>query len=344
MQRFIILFSILMSAVAMNVPGACAQNFRLGSPLIVPPPLPELPIYQFMPDGHITYFKDGDNYQMYWAGEPSYRSCGADIFHQQNARAVLFKGEKGSYDNGGAWLYSVFHQIGAAQKSALISFYHAEDHEFAGDPDSHFIAWKSVALATSPDNGKTWAKQGQIISSARPKPDAPTWGGNGDFCVVRDEKNARWICFYQEHFLCMAVSSDKQARPGTWRKYYSGAFAQSGFTEPGLGGRNSPIPSLQNVPGGNPSVHWNTFLQRWVIVWQQWERGNLWMASSKNLTDWTQPKLLLAAQGDEKLWYPTVIGESDVVAGKNAMLCYARFKNAVLSEREFLVRPIEFSK
>jgi hypothetical protein len=315
-----------------------AQNFRLGQPVVVPPPQPELPNYRFMPDGHVTIFKAGDSYQMYWAGEPSYRSRGADVFHQHGAQAVLFKGEKGSYDNGGAWLYSVFPQIGGKQKSALIGFYHAEDHEFSGDPASHFIAWKSVALATSSDNGKSWEKRGQIISSARAKPEMPQWGGNGDFCVVRDEKNARWICFYQEHFLCMATSHDDGARPGTWRKFYNGDFS-----EPGLGGRNSPIPVLQSVPGGNPSVHWNTFLRRWIMVWQQWEHGKLWISSSRNLTDWTKPKLLLAQDG-EKLWYPTIIGESDVVAGENALLCYARFKDAALSEREFLARPIQFSR
>ncbi len=334
MRHFFILIFLFMC-----VTTSFAQSFRLGEPTVVPQPQPQLSNYQFMPDGHITFFKDGAGFQMYWAGEPSYRSHGADLLHQQSAQSVLFKGEKGAPDNGGAWLYSVFPEVRAKEKGALIGFYHAEDHEFVGDSSSHFIAWKSVALATSNDNGKNWKKRGQIISSANAKPKAPTWGGNGEFCVVRDEKNARWVCFYQEHFLCMAVSYDDQARPGTWRKLYNGEFC-----EPGLGGRNSPIPDLQKVPGGNPSVHWNTFLQRWIMVWQQWEVGKLWISQSQNLTEWTKPKILLAPQDDRKLWYPTIIGQSDVVAGKSALLCYARFKNAALSEREFLVRPIDFSK
>lgn len=319
-------------------PPSHAQDFSLGTPSVVPPPESGLPIYQFCPDGHTPYLKDGNQFQMYWAGSTSYRTQGDDLFQMGAARPVLSPGVKGSFDNGGAWLYSVLRR----NKNALIGFYHAEDHEFKGDPTSKFTAWKSVALTSSDDNGRTWRKIGQILTSSQQKPDMPSWGGNGDFCVVRDQKNRRWVCYYQEHFLCMAISMDAQARPGTWKKYYQGKF-----TEPGLGGRNSPIPTLATHAGGNPSVHFNAFLKKWVMVWHTWERSSsspesLWISSSQNMLDWTAPRLLVKAQEEERLWYPTIIGQSDSEAGQRALLCYARFPEKSKSERQFVIRQIKF--
>jgi hypothetical protein len=97
---------------------------------------------------------------------------------------------------------------------------------------------------------KCGVKKGLIITSSRAKPEKPTWGGCGDFCIVRDENRKRWVCFYQEGRLCVAVSEDEDGKPGTWQKYYRGVFS-----EPGLGGQNAPLPSLAKYAGGNPSVH-----------------------------------------------------------------------------------------
>lgn len=319
---------------------ANAQQFSLGESRVVPAPKPALSIYPFSPDGHISYFKSGNQFQMYWPGDPSFRSIGDDLFDMNYARAVLFPGDKSTFDNGGAWLYSVFPQ----GDNHLIGFYHAEDHEFKNDPASHFIAWKSIALATSDDNGITWKKQGQIIRSSKSKPADPAWGGNGDFCVVWDFANTRWVCFYQEHYLCMAISSDPDGKPGTWKKYFQGSFS-----EPGLGGRNSAIPDLRDFAGGNPSVHYNTYLKKWVMVWHTWESSSphpnsIWISTSKDLLKWTPPKVLLAAQGKERLWYPTIIGDSDVQAGQKAWLLYAKFADKLTSDREFVAREITFEK
>ena len=81
-------------------------------------------------------------------------------------------------------------------------------------------------------------------------------GGSGDFCVVYDNLNSRWVCYYQEHYLYMAISNDFRALPGSWFKYY-----QEGFTEPGLGGKENPIKGLKSHPGGNPSVLFNMYLK-----------------------------------------------------------------------------------
>lgn len=335
---------VVASAVAYSIVGvvgnkARAQTFTLGEDVrIVPNATPKIDNYPYIPDGHMPYFPSAGSFHMFWPGSVSCRTQGRDMFHMESTEQVLRGGPAGSFDNGGAWLYSVFPRTPAD----YLGFYHAEDHEFSGDPQSRFIAWKSIAQATSNDGGRTWSKGGQIITSAQAKPQRPAWGGNGDFCVVRDGKKDRWVCFYQEGQLCMAVSSDPEGKPGTWFKFYKGKFQ-----EPGLGGRNSPIPALAGLPGGNPSVHFNTFLKKWVMVWHTWfgtpiRPDGLWISTSEDLEDWTNPKILIAAERNERVWYPTIIGSTDLEAGQTAQLCYAWFPDKGRNEREFRVRPITF--
>jgi len=320
--------------------SAQGQSFSLGPVQTVPNPEPALPTYRFCPDGHISLLKDGDDLQMIWAGGTSYRTRGRSIFQMRGPEAVLKPGPAGSYDNGGAWLFAVFRQ----DANSLIGFYHAEDHEFIANPASKFIAWKSAALCKSDDDGKTWRKHGRIITSAVEKPAQPTWGGCGDFCVVWDGANSRWACFYQEHFLCLAVSADRDGKPGSWKKLYDGDFM-----EPGLGGRNSSLAGLEGHAGGNPSVHFNSFLDKWVMVWGTWDRGSpspnsIWLSTSDNLVNWSPPRLVVEASGRTRFWYPTILGGSDVEAGEKALLCYAYFPDKNRSEREFRAQEIVFKK
>ncbi len=46
-------------------------------------------------------------------------------------------------------------------------------------------AWKSIAVCHSYDNGCTWTKPELIITSAVKRPDKPSWGGSGDFSVIK---------------------------------------------------------------------------------------------------------------------------------------------------------------
>lgn len=47
-----------------------------------------------------------------------------------------------------------------------------------------------------------------------------------------------------------------------------GAHAGS-FSQPGLGGREGEVKEL-GVWGGNPSVTWNAYLERWLMVYPPW--------------------------------------------------------------------------
>lgn len=331
---------------AASLAGAAAPPVRftvsLGAETTVPNLSPTYPNYQFFPDGHIPRLTDGAQFMMFWANSTSYRSTGSSVIQTMSlspSTQVLGPGAAGSYDNGGAWLYSV-HRLSGQN---LVGFYHAEDHEWPGYPNPNGIAWKSVATATSADNGVSWTKLGQILTSSATKPAAPTFGGGGDHCVVWDAANSRWTCFYAETLIRVAVSTDATGAPGTWLKYYNGSFSQ-----PGIGGLQGTIPGLGNHSGGNPSVHFNTSLQRWVMVFHSWDNtqtssGNsLWITSSADLINWDSPRLLLAASGSGRYWYPTILGPTDTSCDQVGTLLYGYWPDKAVNQRQFKSRSITF--
>ena len=40
------------------------------------------------------------------------------------------------------------------------------------------------------------------------------------------------------------------------------------------------------VWGGNPSVTWNDYLQRWLMVWHRWDPPNILLSHSQDLLHW----------------------------------------------------------
>lgn len=295
------------------------------------------PHFAYYPDGHISVLPDNTGYVMFWAEFESHRSIGKSQFVEsqtalQPANAVFGKrGNFNKWDNGGSWLMSVHREQG----DNLIGFYHAEDHWYPHT--SNDIAWKSIGVTYSTDEGVTWGEGKQIITSPLAKPASPAWGGSGDCCVVWDPFKNRWMCYYQEHNIYMAVSEDPKGAPGTWKKYYNGDF-----TEPGLGGQQSKLPGL--TPGANPSVHWNTYLERWVMVWHAWGTTAETMISfSKDGITWDTPQSIITSKiaAGGKAWYPTIIGETDVTAGQIARIYYADIEKN-FSYRVFRARTITF--
>jgi hypothetical protein len=144
------------------------------------------------------------------------------------------------------------------------------------------------------------------------------------------------MCYYQEQQISMAVSNDPKGAPGTWKKYYNGDF-----TEDGLGGMQSPLPGLENYPGGNPSVHWNTYLKKWVMVWHGWAPTKIYVSVSANGINWDTPQAIVSSSIAGRAWYPTIIGGTDVEAGQTAKIYYADIAND-FSYRKFMARTITF--
>ena len=67
-----------------------------------------------------------------------------------------------------------------------------------------------------------------------------------------------------------------QAAPGTWRKWDG-----QDFTGEGIDGPSTVIPGLNGTWGSNPTVHWNTLLQRWVLIYASWP-AKLYISTSRS--------------------------------------------------------------
>jgi hypothetical protein len=303
-----------------------------------------IPYWWLYPDGHLSALPSGNAtypWMMFWPEFNSYRTLGTGP--SPEAQKVLspsgpvFGGESSlnRWDNGGSWLASV-HRL---PNGNLVGFYHAEDHWYPHQTGEfgNNIAWKSMAVAYSSDNGATWGAGRQFLTSDKAKPATPAWGGLGDGVIVRDEANKRWVAFFQWDWIYMAISTDARGRAGTWWKYYEGQFS-----EPGLGGKVSPVPILAERPGANPSVHWNTFLNRWVMVWHGWD-GNLYISASPDLFAWDQPQVLMAPAAGRRLTYATVIGVDDKKASSAPTMFYADMSED-WSDRRMMKTRLSFSK
>ena len=301
-------------------------------------PNPGIPIYPGFPDGHITYFALHDSTLVHvWAGYESYISSGSSWMHQDSIWGmVLSKGGPGSYDNGGAWLYAVF----PLDSMHWLGFYHAEDHEFPGHNNPEKIAWKSAAQCESFDGGKTWVKNGQIITTWQDKPKAPTWGGTGDFTVVRDSAHQRWLAFYVcPNGIGLAQSYDPLGKPGTWFKYKNGCFSS-----PGIHGKGDALCfSKGKYAGGNPSLIYYAPLRVWFLVYHDWKDKGIYYTSSYDLETWTKATLLVKNPGaPQRVWYPSLLSEkSDSYCSENLYLAYAQWDDIQLPYRNYRIALLQ---
>ncbi|KAI9032340.1 hypothetical protein DFJ74DRAFT_654135 [Hyaloraphidium curvatum] len=313
-------------------PASNNWYFQLGSYFVVPNRA-QVPVYPWIPDGHLPVLPDGKgNWMLYWSMYTNFRTLGSSPYPEDHVvkepATSVFGGRfsLGLYYSGGMWLMSVYRMTG----NNLIGFYHAEDR-WSMDSD---VVWKSIGVAYSADNGLSWRNGGLILRHPQNKPASPQWGGVGDMDVLWDPSRRRWICYFSDGRMSMAISTDVNAAPGTWRKWYQG-----GFNAEGLGGQHDYIEPLVGAAGANPSVHWNTYLGRWVMVYGSWS-GAVFISSSRDGTTWDVPRQVVTSQRGDRAWYPTIIGDQgDRVIGQDARLYYADFGGG---GRDFARRLIRF--
>jgi hypothetical protein len=97
------------------------------------------------------------------------------------------------------------------------------------------------------------------------------------------------------------------------------------FTQPGIGGQHSYLPgAISQWPntGANPSISWNTYLNKWLMVYHSWQ-GAVMVTASLDLINWETPRQVVAgSQSGGRAWYPQTIGDlGDRVTGQRMKLC-----------------------
>jgi hypothetical protein len=298
-----------------------------------------IPDWHIFPDANMSVLPLGGKYYAWWSEFKTYRTYGdSAILSDQKNLSPNEAVAGGIYNsevpyNSGTWITDVYR----GENSTLVGFSHIEYKNSTGRQV------KSMAVSTSSNGGEKFSDPREILTASRSFDVNNKYQGLGDGCVVKDYANDRFIAFFSEvtdikvsPTISMAVSYDPNGAPGTWKKWHNGDF-----TEDGLGGQCSPIAVLSRIPGSNPSVHFNTWLSMYVMVFASWENG-LFISYSKDLITWSDPAQIIKAGEVEIIRYPTVIGNSSNFAGQTATLYYAENVDDESGKRDFVQTTLNF--
>lgn len=260
---------------------------------------------------------------------------GFDAFSLQDPLPVWVRGGRGRQ----LWIESVWMD----RDGTLLGWYHEEPQGLC--PGSGLTAPQIGALV-SYDGGRTFADLGIILTSNAPVDCRARnnffGGGNGDFSVVFNSASNHFY-FLFTHYGGEAAEQGVAAARLPFQARYNPAGAvhkyfQGEWREPGLGGRVTPIFPANNAwqhsdPDSfwGPAVHWNTYLERWVMVMNraccdpEWNQEGIYISYNLDLDRpelWSRPKRLLAGHeiGYRPGFYPQVIGlgqgETDTLVGE----------------------------
>ena len=261
------------------------------------------------------------------------RSTGSNQFQLSRSQPVVL----GPSIHRPYWIESTW----VDDDGSIFAWYH---HEPQGVCGKLSLTAPEIGALWSRDGGMSFIDLGIILQSGY-APDCSAQngyfaGGHGDFSVILG-KNRRFLYFLFSNYSGPAESQgvvtarlplERRSSPyGAVQKYYQGQWL-----EPGIGGRVTAIfpanvswsrPDTDSFWG--PSVHWNSYLQTFVMLLNRacctpgWPQEGVYISFNPGLSNpgnWTAPKRILDAYG----WYPQVLGfgpeGTDKFAGKRSRL------------------------
>ena len=235
------------------------------------------------------------------------------------------------------WIESVYDD----GNGRLFAWYH---YEVIGVCPNSTYTSPEVGAMVSTDGGYTYKDLGIVLRSGDPINCQAKNGyfasGHGDFSVIVDPEKQFVYFLFSTYGGDVASQGIAMARMpllylstpvGAAWKYYDG-----GWSEPGLGGRTTPIFAASvswadwNTDAfWGPSVHWNTYLQSYVVLMSRsccdvdWPQEGVYLTMNADLADptgWTTPYKVV----DEGDWYPwfqgTGEGETSSLSGQTMHL------------------------
>jgi uncharacterized protein (TIGR03437 family) len=201
----------------------------------------------------------------------------------------------------------------------LIMVYEAENHCPGGV--NQFPFYGTTGFARSSDNGKTWPAPENgvlggptrypVLQTSDPPP-TTTHGYLGDAIpsafVDKDANNDYYLYITytsypteRTHVARAQLGVQSSSGPLNFLKWYNGSFSQ-----PGIGGSESPVTSSPGCPGSQfqSEINYNDDLGLYLLIFvcESGSAGTVTMgwyystATSLDLQDWTAPQMILNSQ------------------------------------------------
>ena len=343
---------------------SCSQeanvNFEIGEITVIDSSS-ILALKEYYPDGKLCTIQIGENeWQMFWAEKNDYLTVSSSPWPEDHCSQVkdsnlVFGKDKlndnpeheiTNFNENGAWFIGVF-PLNDPNDGKYVGFFHAESHY-----DNQGTAHKSIGAAYSDNSGRNWKNVQPIILSEQAKGTTTAWTGIGDGCVIRDRTNSRWICYYQgkakdsggsiANRLCMAASDSSNGESGTWKKWDGEDFSVPACnTATMTGGKECAIKNLSKVPGANPSVSWNEYLQKYVMVYASWSH-EIYISFSNDAINWSKPVHVIGSK-ENPLWYPNLISEQGDTISTKCNRLYFSYQQGDDGKRKIAYVDIEFN-
>ena len=311
-------------------------------------------------------FWNGDQLVLFNSYGQPWRIAAPDVFHLGPAEATVVRGELDGHRLSDLfiWVESIVVRPGGR----LYGFFHYEPDGVC-KPGEHLPTAPRVLALRSLDLGRSWDFQGVVLEAPPDSTNCDTrspWdsGGHGDFSVIPDRKGEYLYILFTSYVrrpeeqgvgVARLRVADLDNPVGNVRKWMDGAW-----TEPGVGGHFSPrYPSRidwhrddADIHWG-PSIHWNTHLERYVILMSRavdtkMTGDGTWMFTADDLEDpasWGEPVRIIPRERISSLtaggrvcngtthgWYPQVMGVepggTDTQCGRVGRLFLSGVSNA----------------
>ncbi len=278
-----------------------------------------------------VYWHDGEIHIINSAGAPILSRGSGQLLHLVS-EAILID----SQDHFPMWIEAAW----VDQDGTVFAWYH---HEPGGVCPGRDLTTPQIGALISYDGGRSFRDLGLVLTSGDP-PDCSAKngffaGGHGDFSVILDREQQYFYFFFGNYGgeasaqgigIARMAFEDRFNPVGAVWKYYQGEWQQ-----PGLGGRMTPIFPVgtpwQRADANafwGPSVHWNTYLQTYVLLLNHaccepgWPPAGIYVTFNPDISDpwgWTVPKKIMDRPPG---YYPQVVGllpgETDTLAGQVA--------------------------
>ena len=276
-----------------------------------------------------------------WGGVPV-RTSGTSLDSLRQDRPVEFS----SHPGHGVWMEAIVPD----ESGAWYGYYHHErPADLCGRPDRQL---PRIGAMRSADNGQTWEDLGIVLdappgSAACDSSNRYVLGGVGDVTAALDADSRDLYLYFSQYVrdgraqgvaVARIAWADRDApagkasiwNDGAWLPATENAQMDGGWEYPvgtPLVGSQRPFHDRSDVNDvfWGPSIHWNTYLERYVMLLNraksdQFGQEGVYVSFSPTLNpqDWTAPAKILNGGS----WYPQVIGGeaggTDRLAGRRA--------------------------